>query len=41
MELKAGEKQVIFESRLADEPLMITADEQQMEQVLIILLRMP
>ena len=35
MELKAGEKQVIFEYKLAEEPFLITADEQQMEQVLI------
>ncbi len=35
MELKAGEKQVCFECNLAHEPVFITADEQQMEQALI------
>jgi len=35
MEIKAGEKQVEFEFRLADGPFIVSADEQQMEQVLI------
>jgi nitrogen fixation/metabolism regulation signal transduction histidine kinase len=35
MELKAGEKQIRFEYLLAGEALFITADEQQMEQALI------
>jgi nitrogen fixation/metabolism regulation signal transduction histidine kinase len=35
MELKAGEKQIQFEHHLADGPFFIAADAQQMEQVLI------
>ena len=35
MELKAGEKEITFEFNLAADPLIITADEQQLEQVLI------
>ncbi len=35
MALKAGEKQVRFVCNLAEEPVFITADEQQMEQALI------
>jgi len=35
MELKAGEKQIQFDYKLADVPFFISADAQQMEQVLI------
>ena len=35
MEIKAGEKQVGFDFRLAEGPFIIIADQQQMEQVLI------
>lgn len=35
MEIKAGEKEVEFKLDLADAPFIISADEQQMEQVLI------
>jgi len=35
MEIKAKEKEIIFEFHLTDEPINIMADEQQMEQVLI------
>jgi len=35
MSLKAGEKEIEFVYNLADEPVIITADEQQMEQALI------
>jgi len=35
MELKAGEKQIQFEYHLSDAPFFISADVQQMEQVLI------
>jgi nitrogen fixation/metabolism regulation signal transduction histidine kinase len=35
MELKAGEKKINFECRLAEEPVIISADKQQMEQALI------
>jgi len=35
MEIKAGEKDVEFKLELADAPFIISADEQQMEQVLI------
>jgi nitrogen fixation/metabolism regulation signal transduction histidine kinase len=35
MELKAGEKHIRFECKLAEEKVLITADEQQMEQAFI------
>ena len=35
MELKAGEKQIQFEFRLSDAPFFISTDAQQMDQVLI------
>jgi len=35
MEMKAGEKQIRFEYKLPDSPFYIIADEQQMDQVLI------
>jgi nitrogen fixation/metabolism regulation signal transduction histidine kinase len=35
MTLKAGEKQIEFQYNLANEPLIISADEQQMEQALL------
>jgi nitrogen fixation/metabolism regulation signal transduction histidine kinase len=35
MALKAGEKEIDFQYKLSDQPITITADEQQMEQALI------
>jgi len=35
MALKAGEKEIAFQYNLSGEPIIITADEQQMEQALI------
>src|SRR4051812_9122033 len=35
MSLKAGEKEITFQYHLPDEPVIISADEQQMEQALI------
>ena len=35
MEIKASEKEIVFEFHLADNPFNINGDEQQMEQVLI------